>query len=74
MSDRPLKVFAGQSNKELAREICEYLGVPLGHSELARFSNDNLQVRFSESLRESDVFLVQSLTDPVSDNLMELFL
>lgn len=74
MNFRPLKVFAGQSNPELAKEICEYLGVPLGHSETARFSNDNLQVRFSESLRESDVFLVQSLTDPVSDSLMELFL
>lgn len=74
MNERPLKVFAGQSNPDLALEICEHLGLPLGRVETQRFSNDNLQVRFGESLRESDVFIVQSMSGDVSDSILEMLL
>ena len=78
--DRPLKVFSGGSNPELVKSICEELGIPLGRSETQRLSNDNFIVRFQESLRDSDVFLVQSLaSNPqtgynVSDSLLELLM
>lgn len=70
----PLKVFSGQSNIKLAQEICNHLGIPLGKSEVQKFSNDNIMVRYLESLREGDVYIVQSLSSPTSDNLMELLL
>jgi ribose-phosphate pyrophosphokinase len=69
-----LLVFSGQSNLPLARAICSNLGIPLGQSETLKFSNDNLMVRYKESLRAADVFIVQSLSTPVSDHLVELFL
>ncbi len=72
--DRPLKVFSGRSNEKLARSIAEALGLPLGRSTTERFANDNLFVRFEESLREADVFIVQSLTPPVQDHLFELLM
>ncbi|RTI02409.1 ribose-phosphate pyrophosphokinase [Thermus scotoductus] len=72
--DRPLLIFSGQSNKPLAQAIAEALGLPLGKSATQRFANDNLFVRFEESLREGDVFIVQSLTPPVQDHLMELLM
>lgn len=80
MTDRPLKVFTGMSNPKLAREICDHIGIPLGRSETQRLSNDNFIVRYKESLRESDVFIVQSLSGNdetganVSDTLVELLL
>ncbi|WP_407539534.1 ribose-phosphate pyrophosphokinase [Deinococcus radiomollis] len=70
----PLLVFAGQSNRPLAEEICKHLGLPLGKSETIKFSNDNLIVQYTESLREGDVFIVQSFSTPVSDAIMELML
>lgn len=70
----PLMVFAGQSNLPLANEICAALDLPLGRSTTQKFANDNLFVRFEESLRAADVFIVQSLTPPVHDNLMELLM
>ncbi|RTH05576.1 ribose-phosphate pyrophosphokinase [Thermus scotoductus] len=72
--DRPLLIFSGQSNKPLAQAIADALGLPLGKSTTQRFANDNLFVRFEESLREGDVFIVQSLTPPVQDHLMELLM
>jgi len=70
----PLLVFSGQSNRPLAEEICRHLGIPLGKSETIKFTNDNLVVQYTESLREGDVFLVQSFSTPVSDAIMELLL
>lgn len=76
--ERPLKVFTGQSNPILAQDICDHLGVPLGRSTTRRFSNDNIEVQFKESLREADVFIVQSLASNgeynVSDSVIELLL
>ncbi len=70
----PLLVFAGQSNRPLAQAICDNLGVPLGHSTTEKFTNDNIIVHYEESLREGDVFIVQTFSTPVSDSIMELML
>jgi ribose-phosphate pyrophosphokinase len=76
--EHPLMVFAGQSNPQLAQEICDHIGIPLGKSSTKRFSNDNIEVQFTESLREADVFIVQSLAGNgdfnVSDSVLELLL
>lgn len=69
-----LMICAGSSNTPLANEICEYLGIPLSPVKISRFTNDNLHVQILESVRERDVFVVQSFTQPVSANIIEMFL
>ncbi len=67
-------VFSGQSNLPLSHEIAENLGVPLGKSTTERFANDCLFVRYEQSLREGDIYIIQSLTPPVQDHLVELLM
>ncbi len=69
-----LKVFSAGANDGLTKEICDHIGIPLSRMEISRFSNDNLFVQVKESVREKDVFVVQSLTQPASDNIMALLL
>jgi ribose-phosphate pyrophosphokinase len=69
-----LMVFAGRSHSDLAQRIAEHLGVELGDVELKTFANDETYVRYSESIRGADVFIVQTGSDPVDRNLMELLL
>jgi ribose-phosphate pyrophosphokinase len=69
-----LRIFACNSNRALAAEICDNLGLPLSPLEISRFSNDNLRVQIQENVRERDVFVVQSFTEPVSDHIMELLI
>ncbi len=69
-----LKVFSAGANNALTKEICDHLGIPLSQLDISRFSNDNLFVQVKESVREKDVFVVQSLTQPASDNIMALML
>ncbi len=69
-----LTIFGGNSNAELTREICAYIDVPQGRTEILKFSNENIFVRIGESVRENDVFVVQSLAAPVSDSIMELLI
>ena len=69
-----LKVFAGSSNPLLAEAICAEIGIALSPMAVSRFSNDNLFVQIQSNVRERDVFVVQSLTHPVSDHLMELLI
>lgn len=69
-----LAVFSGSAHPELAEEICLRLGVPLLPTRLKRFSNDCLEVQLQANCREQDVFLIQPLSAPVQDNLMELLL
>jgi len=71
---RELKVFSGNSNKGLAKEICRNLGIPLSKLEISRFSNDNLFVQVKENVREKDVFVIQSFSRPVSNHIMELLI
>lgn len=69
-----MTIFSGNSNPALAQEICDYIGLPLGRAEVFKFSNDNSFVRIGESVREHDVFVVQSFATPVNDSVMELLI
>jgi ribose-phosphate pyrophosphokinase len=69
-----LKVFSGNAHPALAREICEYLGIPLGAAEVFEFSNENIFVRILDNVRERDVFVVQPLCSPVNKSLVELLI
>jgi ribose-phosphate pyrophosphokinase len=69
-----LCVFAGNSNKALADEMCAYLGIAPSPLEISRFSNDNHFVKILSNVRERDVFVVQSFSTPVSDHIIELFI
>lgn len=69
-----LTIFSGTQNQHLALEICNYIDVPLGRIEINKFSNENIFVRIGESVRENDVFVVQSLGSPVSDSIMEMLI
>lgn len=69
-----LYLFSGQSNIPLAQKIAEYVGVPLQKTSYKRFSNDNLWVQLGESVRGKDVFIIQSLSEPVSDYLMQMLM
>jgi ribose-phosphate pyrophosphokinase len=67
-----LMVFSGRSHRELAQRIAEQLGVELGEVELSTFANEETYCRYDESIRGSDVFIVQTGCIPVDQNLMEL--
>ncbi len=67
-----LKVISGTANVGLAQEIVEYLGVSLTKAQISRFSDGEIYVQIDESVRGADVFLIQSLSSPVNDNIMEL--
>jgi|GEM_PF-2900937 len=69
-----LKIFSGSSNQKLASEICETLSIPLSKLEISRFSNDNLFVQIQENVREKDVFVVQSYSQPVSNHILEFMI
>lgn len=69
---KEIMVFSGISNPDLSQEIGGYLGVQLGDVELSRFSNGEIYVRYKENIRGADVFLIQTFSPPVNDNIMEL--
>lgn len=69
-----IKIFAGNSNRPLALEICQNLGVALGAADIRRFSDGETAVEITENVRGGDVFVVQSICSPGNDNLMELLL
>jgi len=69
-----MKVFSGNSNPSLAKEICRNLGVPLGKVEVRPFSDGEIMVEIEENVRGCDVFLVQSTSAPSNTNLMELLI
>jgi len=69
-----LKVFTGNAHPSLAQEVVEYLGIPLGESEVFQFSNENIFVRILENVRQRDTFVIQPLCSPVNNNLVELLI
>jgi ribose-phosphate pyrophosphokinase len=69
-----LRVFAGSSHPQLARRICDALGIPLGKAHTTRFSNENLKVKIEENVREQDVFVVQTACPPLSEHIVELLI
>ena len=68
-----MKIFSGNSNKSLAKDICKYLGRDLGKLEIKKFSDGEISVAFEENIRNEDVFIIQS-TNPPSENIFELLL
>ncbi|MBQ1400713.1 MAG: ribose-phosphate diphosphokinase [Firmicutes bacterium] len=68
------KVFTGNSHTELAEEIASIMGKPMGNATVSKFSDGEISVSMWESVRGTDVFIVQSTGDPVNDNLMELLI
>src|SRR4051794_32288153 len=71
VSTKTLQLFSGSGNRELAEEIAESLGVPLGHVELSTFANGEKYCRLGENVRGSDVFVVQGHCEPINDHVME---
>lgn len=69
-----LKLFSGNANVDLAREICAFLSVPLGSAVVKRFSDGEINVDIGENVRGTDVFIVQPTCPPVNDHLMELLI
>lgn len=71
---KDIKIFAGNSNRELAYEIAEKIGLPLGVATVRQFSDGEAEINIGEVVRGSDVFIIQSTCPPVNDNLMELLI
>ncbi|EEH99468.1 ribose-phosphate diphosphokinase [Clostridium tertium] len=69
-----IKIFTGNSHPELAKEIADILGLPLGKAKVSTFSDGEISVDIAETVRGTDVFLVQSTSSPVNNNLMELLI
>lgn len=69
-----LKVFTGRAHADFARDICRHLGVLLGEAEIFKFSNDNTFIKINESVRDDDIFVVQTSCAPVNDGFMELMI
>lgn len=71
---KDIKVFTGNANPRLAADICKVIGIKLGENEIKGFADGEVSCSLYESVRGSDVFLVQSTCKPVNDNLMELLI
>ena len=69
-----LKIFSGSANEALAREICDFLEMPLSQCQLTRFSDGENYIHIAENVRGADVFVVQPTSHPVDSHLMELLL
>ncbi len=71
---KDIKIFAANASKELAQKIADQMGLPLGKCEVSTFSDGEIAVSIQETVRGSDVFVVQSTNAPVNNNLMELLI
>ncbi len=69
-----VKLFCGSSYPDLGREVAEHLGVELSGRDINKFPNENIFVRLHRSARGQDVYLIQGMTSPVNDNIMELLI
>ena len=69
-----LKIFACNSAEEFAEKVCKELGVELGKKEAFKFKNDNTFVKILETVRDDDVFVIQTTKPPVDERIMELLI
>lgn len=69
-----MKLFSGRANPELAKRICDYIGLPLGRLMIGNFPDGEISCKIDEDVRGRDVFIIQPTCSPVSDNLMELLI
>ncbi|MFQ5455401.1 MAG: ribose-phosphate diphosphokinase [Nitrospirota bacterium] len=74
MVKRGLKIFSGNSNIQLAKEVCRSLVLSLGKVTVSTFSDGEIRVKIEENIRGMDVFVIQSGSDPVSKHIMELLI
>lgn len=74
MATKELKIFCGNSNRELAGEIADYLGISLGDAKVKTFQDGEISTWINESVRGADVFVVQPTCSPTNDNIMELLI
>ena len=71
---KKIKIFALDSNPELAKEIADELGVELGECEVKRFADGEINIQIKETVRGHDIFVVQPTSSPVNENVMELLI
>ncbi len=69
-----IKIFACKSAENFTKEICDYLKLPVGEMDILKFKNDNTFVQIKETVREQDVYIVQTTTPPVNERVMELLI
>jgi len=69
-----MMIFSGSSNAELVQEIAEHLNLPMGRVKLTQFSNGEVYVKFPESVRGADAFVVQTMSEPVNSHFVELLI
>jgi ribose-phosphate pyrophosphokinase len=69
-----IRVFAGSGSRPLAEEVCRYLNIPLSPCQIIRFPNENIFIQLQTSVRGHDVFVIQTTSAPVSDNILELLI
>jgi ribose-phosphate pyrophosphokinase len=69
-----LKIFSGRANPELARRICDYLGLPAGKISMGNFPDGEISCKIDEDVRGRDIFIVQPTCPPVNENIMELLI
>ncbi|MEW6557101.1 MAG: ribose-phosphate pyrophosphokinase [Elusimicrobiota bacterium] len=74
MIDAKLKVFSGTANTELAKEICSFLKIRPGSIEVGRFPDGEVSVKITENVRGCDTFVIQPVSSPANENLMELLI
>ena len=71
---KKLMIFTGRSYPDLGRKIAGHLEIGLGRVDLTEFSNGELYVRYEESVRGADVYVIQTCSEPINDHIMELLL
>jgi len=69
-----IKIFACNSAEEFTKEICDYLNLPMGKINSIKFKNDNNFVQILETVREQDVYVVQTVMPPINERIMELLI
>ena len=69
-----MKLFAGNSNPQLAGKICEYLNIPMGLANVRRFADQEIFLEILENVRGEDIFVLQSTSYPTNDHMMELLI
>lgn len=69
-----LLIVSGNANPALSREICDYLGLPLGNATVKQFSDGEISVKLEENVRGRDVFIIQPTSQPANDHIMEMLL
>jgi len=72
MSDTTIKIFSGNSNQALAHKVCEFLKIQPGNARIIRFSDGEVSVSIEESVRNAQIYVVQSICPPANENLMEM--